>query len=307
MSTETSTKTTIITCPIDGPTENGSTIFLHKCNKGPNHHVSVAYIVMLLMTWVRDVEQSCMKKIKKLLTFCVKCPCLKNNTDDPCTFKIPVSNLLERIWKRAHLVWPDANDYGRFISFNQLVRMVELSEKFRMKEWHIEKTDAVRCPHSTCSDSPAGYGVRDGSVGDYMCLSCSSRICVDCGKGYVDPDSDFYSSLTDEEKLANHCYGTNRHYTCAQVQDNIDSNLTPDDLASRSLIGATSKPCPSCGEGIEHNSGCHHMTCSNCNTHFCWRCLWIGTSGPQVYRHLRHERGAPACPGGRGVFPDEVV
>lgn len=34
-----------------------------------------------------------------------------------------------------------------------------------------------------------------------------------------------------------------------------------------------SKQCPNCGEGIEKNGGCIHMTCGRCRHDFCWRCL----------------------------------
>jgi len=33
------------------------------------------------------------------------------------------------------------------------------------------------------------------------------------------------------------------------------------------------KCCPNCGEGIEKNGGCTHMTCRSCCHQFCWRCL----------------------------------
>ncbi len=34
--------------------------------------------------------------------------------------------------------------------------------------------------------------------------------------------------------------------------------------------------CPKCGQGIEKNEGCDHMTCKKpggCGHEFCWRCL----------------------------------
>jgi len=33
------------------------------------------------------------------------------------------------------------------------------------------------------------------------------------------------------------------------------------------------KLCPNCGEGIEKNGGCKHMTCRSCKHEFCWNCV----------------------------------
>ena len=32
------------------------------------------------------------------------------------------------------------------------------------------------------------------------------------------------------------------------------------------------KPCPQCQMGIEKTGGCLHVTCHQCDCHFCWRC-----------------------------------
>jgi hypothetical protein len=43
------------------------------------------------------------------------------------------------------------------------------------------------------------------------------------------------------------------------------------ELKSLNLIEKTTKPCPSCGEGVEKTEGCNKMTCV-CGAMFCWRC-----------------------------------
>ncbi|DBA01074.1 TPA: hypothetical protein N0F65_002684 [Lagenidium giganteum] len=41
---------------------------------------------------------------------------------------------------------------------------------------------------------------------------------------------------------------------------------------AQAVIRNTTKPCPGCRNPIEKNGGCNHMTCSRCQTEFCWVC-----------------------------------
>ena len=43
-------------------------------------------------------------------------------------------------------------------------------------------------------------------------------------------------------------------------------------LANQWIIGNT-KRCPNCKVPVEKNGGCTHMTCRNCQHHFCWMCM----------------------------------
>ena len=38
------------------------------------------------------------------------------------------------------------------------------------------------------------------------------------------------------------------------------------------VIGLTTVSCPSCAAPVEKESGCNHMTCSQCSAEFCWLC-----------------------------------
>lgn len=44
------------------------------------------------------------------------------------------------------------------------------------------------------------------------------------------------------------------------------------DLQSVEWMFANTKKCPQCFVRIEKNSGCNHMTCTNCHYEFCWIC-----------------------------------
>ena len=45
------------------------------------------------------------------------------------------------------------------------------------------------------------------------------------------------------------------------------------------------KKCPTCFTNTQHNNGCMHMTCPECNTHWCWTCnSKINNAGPSHHR-----------------------
>ena len=57
---------------------------------------------------------------------------------------------------------------------------------------------------------------------------------------------------------------------------------------SNNWIKLNTKPCPKCKRPIEKNSGCMHMTCSQCRYEFCWLCLGD-------YRNHSAETGRSLC------------
>ena len=50
------------------------------------------------------------------------------------------------------------------------------------------------------------------------------------------------------------------------------------------------KQCPKCMVNIEKDGGCNHMTCSSCQTHFCWICLGIFDERI-IYDHMNQAHG----------------
>ena len=77
---------------------------------------------------------------------------------------------------------------------------------------------------------------------------------------------------------------------------------TKDDLETAELIRSNCKPCPKCGEQIEHGGGCSQMWCITCQTPWDWNTGKIVTSGPLhnplYYEWLRRTGGSvPRNPG----------
>ena len=49
--------------------------------------------------------------------------------------------------------------------------------------------------------------------------------------------------------------------------------------------------CPGCKVPIERSGGCHHVTCTQCQTHICWQCMETFPGGDGIYGHMRTEHG----------------
>ena len=65
---------------------------------------------------------------------------------------------------------------------------------------------------------------------------------------------------------------------------------------ARSLLGsaapaAKTKNCPGCGIHVEKNGGCNHITCLNCDTHWCWVCQWVQEGHIDIYDHMDEKCG----------------
>ncbi len=61
------------------------------------------------------------------------------------------------------------------------------------------------------------------------------------------------------------------------------------------------KDCPQCGVTTLRTSGCAHLTCPTCSTHWCWICGQASTY-QDIYRHIATEHG-----GGYGYADEDLA
>lgn len=113
------------------------------------------------------------------------------------------------------------------------------------KSFIDSREEYVWCPGADCpmvaiSDTAAS------SASSAMCTRCKTSFCLKC-------------------KAEPH-----NQVDCSSVSDFLQLFNSSD-----YWIKKHTKPCPGCGVPIEKNDGCNHMTCSNCQEHWCWVCANI--------------------------------
>lgn len=118
--------------------------------------------------------------------------------------------------------------------------------------------DTVRnCPTPDCS---MVYTVS-GNSECFLCSHCGVIICTKCHKT-------FHNGLTCE--------------TNASVS-NSDPSFERWLLEDRNAR----KRCPKCEAPIEKIDGCANVTCRQCRSHICWKCLAFFLTDQECYAHLR--------------------
>ena len=150
-----------------------------------------------------------------------------------------------------------------------LDRVLDKVKQFddRVKRWKmLEDVGGVDCP--LCIDPAWDQGIGMGlshelsEFEDYknnfenirQCQTCSSIWCVVCGIEY--------GQMIHEER---NCEMVRR------IMSGEDPNIW--------TIDRTCVKCPQCQVNIEKNGGCNHMTCTQCQRHFCYLCLQDITDG----------------------------
>ena len=106
-------------------------------------------------------------------------------------------------------------------------------------------------------------------------------------------------------------YSCNKCFAVKGPTHDSPHECTAEALETAELIRKNCKPCPKCGEQIEHGGGCSQMWCISCQTPWDWNTGKIVTSGPihnPLYYEWQRRTGgsAPRNPGDIpcGGYPD---
>ena len=78
--------------------------------------------------------------------------------------------------------------------------------------------------------------------------------------------------------------------SCIRESPILTDYECPNCINKNSLLINTKK-CPQCSVLIEKISGCNHIQCTLCNTHWCWECGAKSESSEKTYDHMWLEHG----------------
>lgn len=161
--------------------------------------------------------------------------------------------------------------------------------------------DVVYCPRPTCQC----VTLRDEDSNMAQCPRCRFSFCVLCKHVWhgLSPCKLLPSDLKDLretwEKLDTSeraqyelQYGKHKLVTAFQEYD------------SHNWIKSNARLCPKCSAKIEKALGCNKMTCTQCNSNFCWICDAV-LPRMDPYKHFRP--GQSSCAGKlfEGIVMDE--
>jgi E3 ubiquitin-protein ligase RNF14 len=62
------------------------------------------------------------------------------------------------------------------------------------------------------------------------------------------------------------------------------AQLSKEEEATKDFIVQHTTPCPSCAAPVQKSQWCNHITCTQCNSHFCYLCGRI-LSPTEPYKH----------------------
>ena len=131
-------------------------------------------------------------------------------------------------------------------------------------------SDVVYCPRPSCRCVTL---IEEDEENMALCPRCCFSFCVLCKRSWhgVEPCKLLPTDLralreawdtlgSDARKEMELQYGKAKLAKAFQEYDSVQ------------WLGSNSRKCPNCQAKIEKSLGCNKMTCTHCNSHFCWLC-----------------------------------
>lgn len=112
---------------------------------------------------------------------------------------------------------------------------------------------------------------EDEAAKEIKVLADRLQICEDCNFAFC--------------KLCNASWHGD-HYDCHPRSQTIAgrAELSREEQATKAFILQNTTPCPSCETPVQKSEWCNHITCAQCNAHFCYLC-GMEMSATEPYRH----------------------
>lgn len=106
-----------------------------------------------------------------------------------------------------------------------------------------------------------------------------------CNNIVLIPDNTQEANCTDCKVTWCHkCNSTPYHEGVSCQQHKFINDSSPETLEIKKMVSdGKVRLCPTCNYGIEKNTGCNKMTCSQCGNTLCWLC----GKGPIDYDHFK--------------------
>lgn len=106
-----------------------------------------------------------------------------------------------------------------------------------------------------------------------------------CGSGQLADHSSENNIVTCAECGKKSCFTHRTKLHEGLTCENYDEQTDPNRRTTEQWLAQNAKHCPNCKSLIEKNSGCDHMTCTQCHFQFCWACL---AKYESIIRHGNH-------------------
>ncbi|CAN5142898.1 hypothetical protein BH09DEP1_BH09DEP1_3360 [soil metagenome] len=151
-------------------------------------------------------------------------------------------------------------------------KIVELSD-IQLQEYLSKEQNTKNCPTTNCGFSFINERADQFTM---QCPDCKAEYCGKCI----------------------HTHNPRTSCQHAEQERNLATDRNAQAHANQQWLEQNTKPCPRCGTRTEKNGGCMHMTCRNCNYHYCWNCLGEFVNHADYYSCQNRTRNpiAPQAP-----------